>query len=94
MNHDDLECWCIRAAQWIQDVIDEAQAAAGDKDGEGECVDGRCLLTELDAIIADVTPQKRPQACPTCKGTCANPLSDNVNSLPCSTCDGTGVIAA
>lgn len=52
MNHDDLECWCIRAAQWMQDVIDEAQAAAGDPDGDTECADGRALLEELDKLIA------------------------------------------
>ena len=29
--------------------------------------------------------------CPVCKGTGANPASDNLNWLPCGACDGTGV---
>lgn len=28
--------------------------------------------------------------CPTCRGTGANPMSDNTNWLPCYTCDGSG----
>lgn len=52
MIEDDLECLCIRAAQWMQDVIDDAQAATGRPDEETECIDGRHLLSELDVLIA------------------------------------------
>lgn len=52
LNYDDLEDWACRAAQWMQEVIDDAQAAAGDPDGDSECRDGRALLAELDALVA------------------------------------------
>lgn len=49
---DQLEWWCIRAAQWMQEVIDDAQQATGRPDEETEQIDGRNLLSELDALIA------------------------------------------
>lgn len=52
MTHNYLEDWCARAAQWMQDVIDDAQATTGNPDGETECRDGRELLRELDALLA------------------------------------------
>lgn len=92
MNVDDLECWCIRAAQWMQDVIDDAQAAAGNPDGETECMDGRHLLEELDAIIADLSQATAKHCCPICKGTGVHPNTANWKS--CTNCGGDGEVAA
>ena len=38
---------------------------------------------EIDELL-------RLKLCLVCKGTGRNPMSDNVNWLPCSTCNGTG----
>lgn len=34
------------------------------------------------------SPPKRESICRECKGTGADPLSDNLNSLPCRSCGG------
>ena len=46
-----LEQWAVMAAQELQDFCDDAQEAAGDPDGEGECPGTRMLLRELDEIM-------------------------------------------
>lgn len=46
-----LEQWAVMAAQELQDVVDDAQEAAGDPDGEGELPGVRMLLRELDEIM-------------------------------------------
>ena len=46
-----LEDWAIRAGQVMQDIVDEAQLAAGEPDGVGECPDIREMLSELDALV-------------------------------------------
>ena len=34
--------------------------------------------------------EAKPDCCPVCHGTGADPMSDTLNSLPCWTCGGTG----
>lgn len=50
---DQLEDWAPRAAQALQDVADEAQAASDNPDGRDQCRDLRALIDELDAILAN-----------------------------------------
>lgn len=51
MNHDELEDWSHRAAQALQECCDDAQAAAGNPDGEDQLRDIRALLQEHCDII-------------------------------------------
>lgn len=55
INYDDLEDWSMRAVQLLQDIADEAQAAAGDPDGDQECPDIRALLDEHNSILEGKT---------------------------------------
>lgn len=48
--YDDLDDWAFRTMQALQDIVDEAQLAAGDPDGESECRDIRALMAEYEAI--------------------------------------------
>jgi hypothetical protein len=48
---DALELWATFAAEALQEVIDEAQEAAGDPEDETECQTLRSLLKDLDAIL-------------------------------------------
>ena len=50
MNHDDLEDWAFRTMQALQDIVDDAQEAAGKPDGECQCLDIRALMEEYEAI--------------------------------------------
>lgn len=50
MNHEALEDWSLRAMQALQDVCDEAQDAAGDPDGEDQCLDLRELMAEFEEM--------------------------------------------
>jgi hypothetical protein len=43
-----------------------------------ECQDLPIMVVKIDCI------------CPSCNGTGVDPLSDNVDWLPCSSCKGTG----
>jgi len=52
INHDDLECWAARAMQELQDIVDDAQQATGDPDGESELKSVRILMAEYE-LIAD-----------------------------------------
>jgi hypothetical protein len=47
----DLDEWAVRAGQALQEICDEAQEAAGNPDGEDQCLDLRELLRELDYLI-------------------------------------------
>lgn len=49
---DQLEEWAPRAAQALQDIADEAQAASANPQGQDQCTDLRALIAELDAILA------------------------------------------
>jgi hypothetical protein len=44
---------------------------------------GKQIQTEIDAALAN-------DKCTICKGTGADPMSDNVNWLPCTQCSGNG----
>ena len=52
MNQDDLEDWALRTMQALQDICDEAQAAAGNPDGEDQALDIRALMLEYEQIAA------------------------------------------
>lgn len=65
MNHDELEDWALRALQTLQDFCDEAQAAAGNPDGEDQLLDVRALMLEHERIAAGLpTWQARCQSGP------------------------------
>ena len=51
INREELENWSVRVAKLLQEVCDDAQAAAGELDGEGECLDVRILLQEHSNIM-------------------------------------------
>lgn len=44
----------------------------------------------LISQMEDAVNEEKGRTCPYCRGTGANPMSDNVNWLPCSSCSGTG----
>lgn len=46
-----LEDWSLRVAQILQDVCDDAQAAAGNPDGADQLPDIRALLDEHNRIM-------------------------------------------
>ena len=50
IDKDDLIAWADRAAQDLQEFCDEAQAAAGNPDGEDQLRSTRALIAEYDAI--------------------------------------------
>lgn len=50
INHEDLEDWALRAMQTLQDVVDDAQAAAGNPDGTDQCRDIRALMDEFERL--------------------------------------------
>lgn len=45
---------------------------------------------EYDEFGHPIAHIDEPDPCPVCCGTGANPLSDNLNWLPCTQCGGTG----
>ena len=48
------------------------------------------LAAKIEELEAWLAPAQMPLTCPNCRGTGAQPLSDN--GLPCPTCEGEGVI--
>lgn len=46
-----LENWATMAAQELQDILDDAQEAAGNPDGVDQMPATRMLLRELDEIM-------------------------------------------
>jgi len=50
MNHDELVSWSTRAVWLLRDLCAEAQAAAGNPQGEDQCQDIRALLAEYERI--------------------------------------------
>ena len=53
-------------------------------------IDGMCPTCEADKL--NLAMRRNTEPCPHCKGHGADPLSDNVNWLPCQTCRGSGRI--
>lgn len=51
IDYDALESWAIAAAQELQEICDDAQAAAGDPEGTDQLPGVRQLLADLNAII-------------------------------------------
>lgn len=49
INTDELEDWALRAAQALQDIVDETETSEGTSDC---CHDIKALLGELDDIVA------------------------------------------
>ena len=47
---EDLQDWAERVVQELQDLCDEAQAAAGEPDGEGEMRVTRGMIEEYERI--------------------------------------------
>lgn len=56
MNQEHLEDWAGRAAQELQEFCDDAQAAAGNPDGEEWLQSVRILIKEYEDIAAGRTP--------------------------------------
>lgn len=50
MNIEELEDWAFRAMQALQEVVDDAQMAAGKPDAEDEALDIRGLMAEYERI--------------------------------------------
>jgi len=51
INHDELEDWGLRAAQALQDIVDECEQSEGYPGGGKEsCADLRALLDEHSRI--------------------------------------------
>lgn len=52
MNYDELEDWSLRAAQALQDVVDECEQSEGYPGGGKEaCADLKVLLDEHSRIM-------------------------------------------
>lgn len=73
------------------------EAHRQDRIDRGEChrceertIDGLCPICDADKL--NLAIQKTTEPCPYCKGHGADPLSDNVNWLPCGECHGSGRI--
>ena len=58
MNYEHLEDWAGRVVQELQEFCDEAQAAAGNPDGEDQLLSVRVLIREYEDIAADRNPWK------------------------------------
>ena len=56
MNQEHLEDWACRAVHELQEFCDEAQAAAGNPDGEDQLLSVRVLIKEYEDIAADRNP--------------------------------------
>ena len=52
MDVDQLEEWSLRAVQSLQEIVDEAQAASGNPDGDDQSIDLRLLIEEHSRICS------------------------------------------
>lgn len=90
-----LECWATRASQELQEYCDDAQVAAGNPDGEDQCVGTRELIKELDEILIAPVPEKKTGEEQTCPRRNENPGSFKMFPPPDrwveDTWDGIGV---
>jgi len=56
INTYELESWAQRAAEALQEFVDEAQEASGNPDAEDQLMDIRELLQEHNQIMAGQMP--------------------------------------